>query len=41
MAIIGEDPQKYIKQFTSEFLSDFLALLRTSHGEKEVHLNRF
>lgn len=41
MQIIGQDPQRYIKEYTEEFKRDFLALLRTSHGEKPVHLNGF
>lgn len=41
MQMIGEDPKKFIKQFSDEFKSDFIKLLRTAHGEKPVHLNRF
>ncbi|KAF7596475.1 hypothetical protein BBP40_001347 [Aspergillus hancockii] len=39
--IIGEDPKKYIEDFSKEFLKNFLDVLRTSHGEKQVHINQF
>ncbi|KAL1959033.1 hypothetical protein VTO42DRAFT_3274 [Malbranchea cinnamomea] len=41
MLIVGEDPKRYIKQYSEEFLRDFLKLLKTSHGEKQVHINHF
>lgn len=41
MALVGEDPKRYIAQYSADFLRDFLALLRTAHGEKPVHVNRF
>jgi DNA/RNA-binding protein KIN17 len=41
MQLIGEDPKKFIRQFSEEFKSDFVKLLRTAHGEKPVQLNRF
>ncbi|KAF4996794.1 hypothetical protein FGRMN_4270 [Fusarium graminum] len=41
MLVVGEDPQKYIKEYTRQFLSDFLMLLRTGHGDKQVHINHF
>ncbi|KAI5304618.1 hypothetical protein KEM56_006247 [Ascosphaera pollenicola] len=41
MLLVGEDPKKYIQQYSQEFLSDFLKLLRTAHGEKPVHINHF
>jgi DNA/RNA-binding protein KIN17 len=41
MQLIGEDPKKYIRQYSMEFKRDFLQLLRTAHGEKPVHLNIF
>ncbi|KAI5309130.1 hypothetical protein KEM55_003986, partial [Ascosphaera atra] len=31
----------YINQYSEEFLSDFIKLLRTAHGEKPVHINHF
>lgn len=39
--LVGEDPKKYINQYSQEFLSDFLKLLRTSHREKKVNINHF
>ncbi|RAL04482.1 putative C2H2 finger domain protein (Kin17) [Aspergillus ibericus CBS 121593] len=39
--LIGEDPKKYIEDYSREFLSNFLNLLRTGHGEKKVHINQF
>ncbi|OTA67845.1 hypothetical protein K449DRAFT_388641 [Hypoxylon sp. EC38] len=41
MLLVGEDPKKYIDEFSTQFLKDFLQLLRTSHGEKQVHINHF
>ncbi|PTB79778.1 hypothetical protein M440DRAFT_1420096 [Trichoderma longibrachiatum ATCC 18648] len=41
MLVVGEDPKKFINQYSDEFLKDFLQLLRTAHGEKQVHLNQF
>ncbi|KAF2095047.1 hypothetical protein NA57DRAFT_45386 [Rhizodiscina lignyota] len=41
MQVIGEDPRKAINEFSQQFLSDFMRLLRTAHGEKKVHLNHF
>ncbi|KAM0301291.1 hypothetical protein ACHAPM_005517 [Fusarium culmorum] len=41
MLLVGEDPKKYINDYTKQFLSDFILLLRTGHGEKQVHINRF
>ncbi|KAK2601941.1 hypothetical protein QQS21_004532 [Conoideocrella luteorostrata] len=41
MLIVGEDPKKFINQFSNEFLKDFLQLLKTGHGEKQVHINHF
>ncbi|KAL4728471.1 hypothetical protein ACLX1H_005218 [Fusarium chlamydosporum] len=41
MLLVGEDPKKYINEYTKQFLSDFLLLLRTGHGEKQVHINHF
>ncbi|TGO11473.1 hypothetical protein BTUL_0109g00400 [Botrytis tulipae] len=39
--LIGEDPKKYINDFSNQFQRDFLQLLRTSHGEKQINLNHF
>ncbi|EEH49786.1 uncharacterized protein PADG_05865 [Paracoccidioides brasiliensis Pb18] len=41
MLLVGEDPRKYIQQYSNEFLSDFLKQLRTSHGEKAVNINHY
>ncbi|KAI0596692.1 zinc finger protein RTS2 [Biscogniauxia sp. FL1348] len=41
MLLVGEDPKKYINDFSNQFLKDFIQLLRTSHGEKQVHINQF
>ncbi|KAL2816657.1 domain of Kin17 curved DNA-binding protein-domain-containing protein [Aspergillus granulosus] len=39
--LIGEDPKKYIEDYSKQFISNFLTLLRTTHGEKKVHINQF
>ena len=41
LQLVGEDPQKFINQYTQAFKKEFLQLLRTSHGEKNVSLNAF
>lgn len=41
MLQVGEDPRKYINEYSNQFKKDFLSLLRTSHGEKKVHANNF
>jgi DNA/RNA-binding protein KIN17 len=41
MLFVGEDPKKYINDYSNQFQRDFLQLLRTSHGEKKVQLNHF
>ncbi|KAI1084129.1 domain of Kin17 curved DNA-binding protein-domain-containing protein [Whalleya microplaca] len=41
MLLVGEDPKKYINDYSTQFLKDFVQLLRTSHGEKQVHINHF
>ncbi|KAI0157576.1 zinc finger protein RTS2 [Xylariaceae sp. FL1272] len=41
MILVGEDPKKHIEDFSKQFSRDFLQLLRTSHGEKSVHINHF
>ncbi|KAK0116111.1 hypothetical protein ONS95_013143 [Cadophora gregata] len=41
MLLVGEDPKKYINDYSNQFQRDFLQLLRTSHGEKKVNLNHF
>ncbi|KAL2847148.1 domain of Kin17 curved DNA-binding protein-domain-containing protein [Aspergillus pseudoustus] len=39
--LIGEDPKKYIEDYSKQFISNFLTLLRSTHGEKKVHINQF
>ncbi|PYI00585.1 hypothetical protein BO78DRAFT_355355 [Aspergillus sclerotiicarbonarius CBS 121057] len=39
--LIGENPKKYIEDFSREFLSNFINILKTGHGEKKVHINQF
>ncbi|KAK2744292.1 hypothetical protein FQN57_004377 [Myotisia sp. PD_48] len=41
MMVIGEDPKKWIEEYSRQFKSNFLQLLRTSHGEKPVKINHF
>ncbi|KAL8772610.1 MAG: hypothetical protein Q9209_002271 [Squamulea sp. 1 TL-2023] len=41
MLLIGEDPRKHINDYSNQFQRDFLQLLRTAHGEKQVHMNHF
>lgn len=41
MMLVGENPGRYIHQYSRDFERDFLTLLRTSHQEKPQHLNRF
>jgi DNA/RNA-binding protein KIN17 len=41
MLLIGEDPKKYIDDYSNQFQRDFLLLLRTAHGEKQVQMNHF
>jgi DNA/RNA-binding protein KIN17 len=41
MSIVGEDPRKVINEYSAQFQSDFVKLLRTGHGEKKVNVNRF
>jgi DNA/RNA-binding protein KIN17 len=37
----GDDARNVIQQNSNQFLSDFIKLLRTSHGEKKVDANHF
>ncbi|KAL8848856.1 MAG: hypothetical protein Q9221_006152 [Calogaya cf. arnoldii] len=41
MLLIGQDPRKHIADYSNQFQRDFLQLLRTAHGEKQVHMNHF
>ncbi|RMZ69130.1 zinc finger RTS2 [Pyrenophora seminiperda CCB06] len=39
--LMGEDPKKYINGFSNDFQRDFVNLLRTTHNEKWISVNRF
>lgn len=39
--LIGEDPKKHIEDYSKEFINNFLSMLKTTHGEKKVHVNQF
>ena len=39
--LIGEDPKKYIEDYSKQFIDNFITLLRTTHGEKKVQVNQF
>ncbi|KAI7157359.1 zinc finger protein RTS2 [Hortaea werneckii] len=41
MLLVGEDPKKYINEYSNQFKRDFLQLLKTAHGERKVHMNHF
>ncbi|KAH7318722.1 zinc finger protein RTS2 [Stachybotrys elegans] len=41
MLVVGEDPKKFINDYSNQFAKDFVQLLKTGHGEKQVHINRF
>jgi DNA/RNA-binding protein KIN17 len=41
MLIVGENPARYVANYSRQFMGDFLQLLRSSHGEKRVHANHF
>lgn len=41
MQVVGENPQKFIQNFSIDFQRDFVSLLRTAHGEKWIGANRF
>lgn len=41
MIVVGEDPKKFINDFSNQFVRDFLQLLKTGHGEKQVQINQF
>ncbi|CAM1508439.1 Fc.00g052870.m01.CDS01 [Cosmosporella sp. VM-42] len=41
MLVVGEDPKKFINDFSNQFQRDFLQLLKTGHGEKQVQINGF
>ncbi|WYZ38956.1 hypothetical protein EsH8_III_000870 [Colletotrichum jinshuiense] len=39
--VVGEDPKKFLNEYSNQFLRDFIQLLRTGHGEKQVQINHF
>ncbi|RAO72545.1 uncharacterized protein BHQ10_008557 [Talaromyces amestolkiae] len=41
MLLIGENSKGTIDKYSSEFQREFVELLRTTHGEKKVHVNHF
>jgi DNA/RNA-binding protein KIN17 len=41
MLLIGENSKKHIEEFSRDFLRNFVELLRTTHGEKKIHINHF
>lgn len=41
MQVVGSNANKVINDYSRQFQSDFLKLLRTAHGEKSVHMNHF
>ncbi|OJJ50283.1 hypothetical protein ASPZODRAFT_149644 [Penicilliopsis zonata CBS 506.65] len=41
MLLVGEDPKKFIEDYSKQFMSNFLQMLKTTHGEKKVHINQF
>ncbi|KAF1970285.1 hypothetical protein BU23DRAFT_538274 [Bimuria novae-zelandiae CBS 107.79] len=41
MHVVGENPQKYIQNYSGDFQRDFVSLLRTAHGEKWIGANKF
>lgn len=41
MMHVGENAGKYISDYSNQFRRDFIQLLRSSHGEKQVYINHF
>lgn len=41
MVIVGENSKAFIQDYSDQFLKDFLGLLKTAHGEKQVVANHF
>lgn len=41
MQVVGEDPRKFINNFSTDFQRDFVSLLRTAHNEKWISANKF
>ncbi|KLU84939.1 zinc finger protein RTS2 [Magnaporthiopsis poae ATCC 64411] len=41
MLIVGEDPKKFLREYSDQFLRDFINLLKTGHRDKQVQINHF
>lgn len=41
MLAVSDDAKRSIERYSQQFLSDFIYLLRTGHGEKAINANRF
>ena len=41
MLVVGENPHRFVANYSRQFMGDFLQLLRTTHGEKRVNANHF
>ena len=41
MQVVGPNANNVINDYSRQFQSDFLKLLRTAHGEKMIHMNHF
>jgi len=41
MLLVGENPHRFVANYSRQFMGDFLQLLRTTHGEKRVNANHF
>lgn len=41
ITLVGENPQQYIQERSKEFQQDFVSLLRMTHGEKFIGVNKF
>ena len=41
LLVVGQNAKKHIDDYTSQFRSNFLHLLKTAHGTKMVHANHF
>ena len=41
MVIVGENSKAFIQDYSDRLLKDFIGLLKTAHGEKQVNANHF
>ncbi|KXJ93280.1 domain of Kin17 curved DNA-binding protein-domain-containing protein [Microdochium bolleyi] len=41
MLVVGENTKQFLGEYSDQFKKDFVQLLRTSHGEKQVQINHF